>query len=113
MEQINRNASSTNFGFEYQINVAIYFMFSYLKDIKNIKVEGQKEDVEITLTNKSKYMIQAKSQTKDLYNNKGNSSKLKSAMLGLAEADSKNVEYLFYASNMINPLNTPTNEFEK
>lgn len=61
MEQINRNASSTNFGFEYQINVAIYFMFSYLKDIKNIKVEGQKEDVEITLTNKSKYMIQAKS----------------------------------------------------
>ena len=30
---MSRNASPTNFGFEYQINVAIYFMFWYLKDI--------------------------------------------------------------------------------
>ena len=113
MNQTSRNASSVIFGFEYQINVAIYFMFSYLENIKCIRVEGETQDVEVTLINKSRYMIQAKAQSKDLYNNSNNSTKLKSAMLGLAESDSKDVEYLFYASNMINPLNTSTNEFEK
>lgn len=113
MEKIDRNASSTNFGFQFQINVAIYFMFYYLKTIKQIRVEGEDEDIEVTLTDKSKYMIQAKSQTKDLYNNSNNSAYLKKAMMSLAESDNKNVEYLFYASNMLNPLNTPTNEFDK
>ena len=112
MKNVNRNASPTNFGFQFYINVAIYFMFAYLKNIKNIRVEGAKEDIEITMTDKSKYMIQAKSQTKDLYDNSNNSTKLKQAMISLAEADGENVKYLFYASNMLNPLNTSTNEFE-
>lgn len=112
MSELNRNASSVNYGFQFQINVAIYFMFSYLKDIKNIKVEGEKEDIEVSLADNTKYMIQAKSQTVDLYNNSGNSQKLKKALLSLAEADNSNVKYLFYASNMLNPLNTTTNEFD-
>lgn len=113
MSDINRNATSTNFGFQFQINVAIYFMFHYLKDIYNIKIEGEKEDIEVLLKDKTKYMIQAKSKTKDIYDNSGNSQKLKKALLSLAEADEDNVRYLFYASNMINPLNTPTTEFER
>lgn len=113
MPEINRNATSTNFGFQFQINVAIYFMFHYLKDIYNIKVEGEKEDIEVVLKDKTKYMIQAKSKTKDIYDNSGNSQKLKQALLSLAEADGDNVRYLFYASNMVNPLTTSTTEFEK
>ena len=109
----NRNASSTIFGFQFQINVAIYFMLHYLQNITKIKVEGEKEDVEIFLNNDKKWMIQAKSQTKNLYDNSKNSEKLKSALLSLAEADNKNVEYLFYASNMLNPLNTSSKEFER
>lgn len=108
-----RNASSTSFGFQYQINVAIYFMFNYLKSIKNIRVEGEDQDIEVTLMDGLKYMIQAKSKTKDIYNNEGNAEKLRSALESLAESDNEGVKYLYYAANMQNPLNTPTNEFER
>lgn len=112
MNLTNRNATPTNFGFQYQINVAIYFMFAYLKELKSLRVEGQKEDVEIQLKNNKKFMVQAKSQTRDLYNNSGNSTKLKKALIGLAESDREDVEYMFYASNMLNPLNSDSNEFD-
>lgn len=112
MSMPDRNATPTNFGFQFQINVAIYFMFNYLKNIKSIRVEGKKQDVEVTLMNENKYMIQAKSTAINIYDNKNNSKKLREALESLAEADNKNVECLFYASNLINPLNTTTKEFE-
>ena len=65
MKEVNRNASSAVLGYEFQINIAILFMFRYLKDIISLEVEGEKEDIEITFADKNKYMIQAKSQTKD------------------------------------------------
>lgn len=111
MSKIDRNASSTFFGFEYQINVAIYFMFKYLREISSVKVEGE-EDVEIQLTNKTKYMIQTKSQTVDLYDNHNDLDKLKKALLTLAESDDKDVSKLYYASNMLNPLKNSTDEFD-
>lgn len=108
---MNRNASSTLFGYQFQINVAVFFMFHFLKDILSLKVEGKKEDIEINLTDKKKYMIQAKSNATDLYNTNNDLGKLKKSLLTLSEADDKDVSKLFYASNMINPLNTETNEF--
>ena len=57
-------------------------------------------------------MIQAKAQTIDLNDNANNSANLKKALKSLANADEKNVQYLFYATNMLNPINTPTKEFE-
>ena len=111
MSKINRNASSTIFGFEYQINVAIYFMFKYLQEISSIKVEGE-EDVEIQLNDKSKYMVQTKSQTVDLYDDHNDLEKLKKSLLTLAEVDSRDVSKLYYVSNLINPLKTSTTEFD-
>ena len=108
---VNRNATPTNFGFQYQINVAIYFLFHYLKDIKNIRVEGEKQDVEILMNNNKKYMIQAKSKVNDIYDGRDNPKKLRESLTSLSSADSNEVEKLIYASNMFNPLNTSTNEF--
>lgn len=108
----NRNASSTITGFEYQVNVAIYFMFKYLKEISSINFEGEKEDVEINFNNSKKMMIQAKAQSTNLYDESNNVSKLNKSLLSLAEADSKDVDSLCYVSNMLNPLKTPSNEFE-
>lgn len=105
------NASSTMAGFQFQVNVAIYFMLKYLKDVDAIRVEGEKEDVEVYLNN-NRYMIQAKAQTIDLNDNSNNSTNLRKALKSLANADEKNVQYLFYATNMLNPINTPTKEFE-
>lgn len=115
MKYPNRNASPTNFGFQFQINVAIFFMFKYLKELKNIKIEGESEDVELTLKNSSKYMIQAKSNGTNLENNTNNSTKLREALESLAEADKKNgkVTGLYYVSNLKNPLNSRINEFER
>lgn len=112
MREINRNASSAVMGYEFQINIAILFMFRYLKDIVSLEVEGEDEDIEITFNDKNKYMIQAKSQTIDLNDDKNNISKLKKSLISLAEADSKNVKRLYYVSNMNNPLNTTPNDFE-
>ena len=112
MREINRNASSAVMGYEFQINIAILFMFRYLKDIVSLEVEGEAEDIEITFNDKNKYMIQAKSQTIDLNDDKNNISKLKNSLISLAEADSKNVKRLYYVSNMNNPLNTTPNDFE-
>lgn len=108
----NRNASSTITGFEYQVNVAIYFMFKYLKEIFSINFEGEKEDVEINFKNSKKMMIQSKAQTMDLYDEKNNISKLNKSLLSLAEADGKDVDSLCYVSNMLNPLKTVSNEFD-
>lgn len=108
----NRNASSTITGFEYQVNVAIYFMFKYLKEISSINFEGSKEDVEVNFNNSKKMMIQSKAQTVDLNDNSNNISKLNKSLLSLAEADGKDVGSLCYISNMLNPLKTTTNEFE-
>lgn len=112
MKEVNRNAASTVLGYEFQINVAILFMFRYLKDIFFLEVEGENEDIEITFNDKSKYMIQAKAQTKDLNDNKNNIPKLRKSLISLAEADNKNINRLYYVSNMVNPLNTTINDFE-
>lgn len=109
----NVNASSTMAGFQFQVNVAIYFMLRYLKNIDSIRVEGEKEDVEVNLKDKRKYMIQAKAQTIDLKDNKNNAKNLKEALKSLANADEKNVQYLFYASNMSDPLNSSDEVFKK
>ena len=76
----NVNASSTMAGFQFQVNVAIYFMLKYLKDIEAIRVEGEKEDVEVYLNNNNRYMIQAKAQTIDLNDNSNNSTNLRKAL---------------------------------
>lgn len=107
------NASSTMAGFQFQVNVAIYFMLRYLKDIDSIRVEGEKEDVEVNLKDKHRYMIQAKAQTIDLKDNKNNAKNLKDALKTLANADEKDVQYLFYASNMSDPLNSSDEVFKK
>ena len=107
------NSSSTMTGFQFQVNVAIYFMLKYLKEIDSIRVEGEKEDVEVKLKNKNRYMIQAKSQTVDLKNKKNNLSELKKSLKSLANADDKDVKYLFYATNMLDPLNSADEVFKK
>lgn len=111
MADTNRNASSVLFGFQYQINVAIYFMFEYLNRLKDIKLEGKKEDIELSLIKNEKFMIQVKSQTKDLNDETNNIRKLKDSLISLAEADNKNVKYLIYVSNMVNPLKKPFSDF--
>ena len=47
MKAINRNASASAFGWQFQINIAIYLMIKYFGKFKEMKIEGEKEDIEI------------------------------------------------------------------
>ncbi|HDM8809201.1 hypothetical protein PCM16_10940 [Staphylococcus aureus] len=61
---MNHNASSSIFGWHFQINSAIVYFIKYIKDIKSIRIEGKDEDIELLLFNEKKILIQAKSYSK-------------------------------------------------
>ncbi len=113
MSEVNRNASASAFGWQFQINMAIYLMIKYFGKFKAMKVEGEREDIEISLNNNKKIYAQAKSKQNI---NDGDtstySSKLKKALESLSEVNDNDSENLIYISNLEpNPLNSGTNEF--
>ena len=114
MSDVNRNASASAFGWQFQINMAIYLMIKYFGKFKEMKVEGEKEDIEISLNNNKKIYAQAKS--KQDTNDADTSSyptKLKKALESLSDVNDNDSEFLIYISNLEpNPLNSGTNEFE-
>ncbi len=54
------NASAFAFGWDFQSNVAIMLMLKNMERASKIKVEGQTEDVEITLADGKMLMSQVK-----------------------------------------------------
>lgn len=114
MSDVNRNASASAFGWQFQINIAIYLMIKYFGRFKEMKIEGEKEDIEISLNNNKKIYAQAKSK-QDI--NDGDTSsystKLKKALESLSDVNDNDSKSLIYISNLEpNPLNSGTNEFE-
>lgn len=106
-------ASATVFGFQFQINAAIYLMLKYFSTFEKIKVEGKQEDIELTLSDSKKIYAQAKSKEFPTKDNNGHSEKLKEALKTLSEINDKNQHELMYISNLEdNPLNSGTSEFE-
>lgn len=114
MKIVNRNASASAFGWHFQINIAIYLMIKYFGKFKEMKIEGEKEDIEISLNNNKKIYAQAKSK-QNINDGKTNSYsiKLKEALKSLSDVNDNDSESLIYISNLEpNPLNSGTNEFE-
>lgn len=107
-------ASATIFGFQFQINAAIYLMIKYFSEFKQIKVEGNQEDIELFLHNNKKIYAQAKSKEFPTRDNKGHSEKLKEALRTLSSIEDKENYNLMYISNLEdNPLNSGTTEFDR
>ncbi|MGM9531224.1 hypothetical protein [Intestinibacter sp.] len=99
------NASPTAFGWDYQVNVAIVLMLHHVKQAVNLRVEGKKEDIEITLSDGSKIYSQVKSVTKyDDYHNVVAYLKKALGTLNKASKDD-NIHNLIYATNSPNPFN--------
>lgn len=106
-------ASATIFGFQFQINAAIYLMLKHFSDFDQIKVEGSQEDIELFLNNNKKIYAQAKSKEFPTKDNKGHSEKLKDALRTLSNVDDRGNYNLMYISNLEeNPLNSGTKEFD-
>lgn len=100
-----RNASSSAFGWDFQVNAAIFLMIENIKDADKVRVEGADEDIEIYLNNNTKIYSQAKSVVKpDDYSNVNE--KLSSALETLNLAAQNGDGSLFtYITNSPNPFN--------
>lgn len=106
-------ASATIFGFQFQINAAIYLMLKYFSDFDQIKIEGSQEDIELFLHDNKKIYAQAKSKEFPTKDNKGHSEKLKDALRTLSNVADRGNYNLMYISNLEeNPLNSGTKEFD-
>lgn len=106
-------ASATIFGFQFQINAAIYLMLKYFSDFDQMKIEGSQEDIELFLHNNKKIYAQAKSKEFPTKDNKGHSEKLRDALRTLSNIEDKGNYDLMYISNLEeNPLNSGTKEFD-
>lgn len=106
-------ASATIFGFQFQINAAIYLMLKYFSDFDQMKIEGSQEDIELFMHNNKKIYAQAKSKEFPTKDNKGHSEKLRDALRTLSNVEDKGNYDLMYISNLEeNPLNSGTKEFD-
>ena len=99
------NSSPSFFGLDFQRNAAIVLMIKNIENARQVKVEGQKEDIEITLNNGKKIYSQVKSVYKnDDYSNVIENLKKSLKTLNNAAKES-NVHSLIYITNTPNPFN--------
>jgi hypothetical protein len=100
------NASPSAFGWDFQCNAAIMLMLKNIKVAAAVKVEGNTEDIEITLNNDNVIYSQAKS-VNDPYNDFSNViSKLKAGLKTLNNAATMpTASQLIYVTNSPNPFN--------
>ena len=46
----SRRANAVLFGFDFQRNAAIVLMLENIKDLRSVRLEGNEEDIELTLS---------------------------------------------------------------
>ena len=56
----NRRADKVLFGFDFQVNAAIILMLENISDLRSIRLEGNHEDIDLTLNNDQHILAQAK-----------------------------------------------------
>ena len=102
----NRRADAGMFGFDFQVNAAIVLMLENIKTLSSVRLEGNEEDIVLTLNNKKKILAQAKAVqngSSDFRNVRAN---LKKALTTLSEgAQSADVDKLIFITNSANPFN--------
>ena len=114
-EEIDSNASASAFGWDFQCNAAIVLVLKYIKEgLKSVKLEGEKEDIEINFNDGSTIYSQAKSF--QIVNEDSNGSeKFKEALRTLNKANKVgNTKALIYVTNNdVNPFGQRDNVIDK
>lgn len=106
------NAAASAFGWDFQSNAAIMLMIKNIEKASKVKVEGQTEDVEITLADGKLLMSQVKAvMTPD---DTGHvKEKLEAGLRTLNNAAKlADVERLVFVTNSPNPFNDQTTMFK-
>lgn len=106
----SNDASASSFGWDFQVNAAIFLAVSYLQTMKDIKVETAKQDIEITTEDNEKIFAQAKSG-QDYSTDKNKKEKFKDAIESLAKNPFEN-STLIYISNLPDTFKNERRNFE-
>lgn len=101
----NSRAASVIFGFDFQVNAAIVLMLEHIEELKSLKLEGNYEDIELTLSNNEYILAQAKSAVNGSTDFRNVRKNLKKALETLSEGASKvNTRQVVLITNSFNPL---------
>lgn len=98
----SRNARASAFGWIFQSSAGLYLLFDCIENAISLKMEGKKEDIEITLEDNSIIYAQAKS-VEDPNDTKNVIAKLKAALTSLSKCEDP-ISKLIYVTNIPNPL---------
>ena len=101
----NNSAAPSLFGWDFQINAAIAILIDNIGDVDKIRLEGSKQDIEITLSNNEKIYAQAKAVEKpgDYTNVKKHLADALNSLNNTATV-TENVKQFIYITNSENPL---------
>lgn len=102
----NNCAAPSLFGWDFQINAAIAILIDNINEVEKIRVEGCKQDIEITLSNKEKIYAQAKAVEKagDYSNVKKHLANALNSLNNTANDSKDNVKQFIYITNTENPM---------
>ncbi len=102
----DRRANALFFGIDFQINAGIVLMIENIKEATSIRMESDKEDIEIELNNKHSILAQAKSVEKASTDFSHVLKNLKQALVSLSDGASKcTVDRLIFITNSPSPFN--------
>ena len=102
----NRRANAVLFGFDFQRNAAIVLMLENIKELRSVRLEGNEEDIELTLENGRKILAQAKAVEKSSSDFSHVRENLKKALVSLSEGAQKTyAQQLIFITNSPNPFN--------
>lgn len=102
----SRRANAVLFGFDFQRNAAIVLMLEHIRDLRSVRMEGNEEDIELTLENGQKILAQAKAIEKSSSDFSNVRANLKKALISLSEGNQKtNAQQLIFITNSPNPFN--------
>lgn len=99
-------AAPSLFGWDFQVNAAIAILIDNIKDVDKVRLEGTKQDIEITLSNKEKIYAQAKSVEKagDYSNVKKHLADALNSLNETAYNEHGTIKQFIYITNSENPM---------
>lgn len=102
---MSNSAAPSLFGWDFQINAAIAILIDNISSVERIRLEGSKQDIEITLSNKEKIYAQAKAVEKagDYSNVKKHLTDALNSLNNTASATNDAKQFI-YITNSENPL---------
>ncbi len=99
----DNDASSSAFGWDFQVNAGVYLFLHYIKQAESVIVESKHQDIEIAFQDKILY-AQAKALQDESTTGTENK-KLRDAVVSLAKVNKNSEDDIIYISNLSAPIN--------